>query len=172
MGGTSGPRGPGPQHLVPSRLMRCPQCDAEETRVIDSRPVEAGVSIRRRRRCTTCGYRFTTYERRQAAVMVLKRDGSRERFRPDKVRAGLERALADRPVPAGAVDQIVKRVEAIADASGRELTTEDVGREVLAGLRGLDDVAYLRFASVYKEFQGAQDFEREMAHLEADGLSS
>lgn len=148
--------------------MRCPQCDGEDTRVIDSRPVEAGASIRRRRRCTTCGHRFTTYERRQPAVVIVKRDGSRERFRPDKVRAGLERAMADRPVPAGAVDDIVRRVEALADAGSRELTTEDIGRQVLAGLRGLDEVAYLRFASVYKEFQGAQDFEREMAELETD----
>lgn len=148
--------------------MRCPQCDADDTRVIDSRPVEAGSSIRRRRRCTTCGHRFTTYERRQPAVMVLKRDGSRERFRPDKVRAGLERALADRPVPDGAVDEIVKRVEAMADSGARDLSTEDIGRQVLAGLRALDHVAYLRFASVYKDFQGAQDFEREMAHLETD----
>ena len=146
--------------------MRCPQCDADDTRVIDSRPVDAGASVRRRRRCTVCGHRFTTYERREPAVMVVKRDGSRERFRLDKVRGGLERALADRPIPDGAVDAIVRRVEVLAGSGGGELTTEDIGHQVLADLRELDDVAYLRFASVYKEFQGTSDFEREMASLE------
>ena len=98
--------------------------------------------------------------------MVVKRDGSRERFRLDKVRSGLERALADRPLPEGAVDGIVRRVEVLAGSGGGELTTEDIGHQVLAGLRDLDDVAYLRFASVYKEFQGTRDFERELATLE------
>ena len=97
--------------------------------------------------------------------MVIKRDGTRERFRPDKVRRGLQQALADRPLPEGAVDAIVKRVELIAD-SARELTSEDIGHQVLAGLRELDEVAYLRFVSVYRDFEGVQDFEREVAALE------
>ncbi len=126
------------------------------------------MAIRRRRSCEACGSRFTTYERPDVAVMVTKRDGRREPFRPEKLRAGLARSLTDRPIPAVQVDQLVKRVEAFAGAQGREVSSDEIGREVLEALRDLDDVAYLRFASVYKEFQGAQDFEREMAALEEE----
>ncbi|MFQ5948474.1 MAG: transcriptional regulator NrdR [Acidimicrobiia bacterium] len=146
--------------------MRCPFCEADDARVVDSRPAEGGAAVRRRRRCAACGNRFTTYERREPALVVRKRDGRAEPFSVDKVRAGLESALTDRPVPAEALDELVRRVEALAAGSGPEVTTEQIGRAVLEGLRQLDEVAYLRFASVYKEFQGARDFEREMAALE------
>ncbi len=97
---------------------------------------------------------------------MVKRDGRREPFAPEKVRGGVERALADRPVPAEAVDRLVRRVEAFAVGAGGEITTEAIGHVVLEDLRELDEVGYLRFASVYKEFQGARDFEREVAALE------
>lgn len=102
-------------------------------------------------------------------LTVRKRDGRLEDYDPAKIRRGVENALADRPVAAGTIDRIVARVEAVAAAEGPELAADAIGREVLAGLREVDEVAYLRFASVYKEFQGARDFEREMAALEEDG---
>jgi transcriptional repressor NrdR len=115
-----------------------------------------------------CGHRFTTYERPVVAITVRKRDGGLQDFDADKIRRGLSRALADRTVPEGTVERIVAAVEAMAAADGPEISADAIGREVLAGLRNADEVAYLRFASVYKEFQGAQDFEREMAALESD----
>ncbi len=148
--------------------MRCPVCEAGDTRVIDSRPAERGATIRRRRECESCGSRFTTYERADLGVFVIKRDGGREPFSADKVRLGLVRSLTDRPVSGRQVDEVVKRVEAFAAAQGREVSSDDIGREVLDALRELDQVAYLRFASVYKDFQGAEDFEREVAALEGE----
>jgi transcriptional repressor NrdR len=145
--------------------MRCPFCGADDTRVVDSRPAEAGAAIRRRRHCETCGNRFTTYERRESVPMVRKRDGRLEAFSADKVRAGVANALADREVADGAIDALVGDIEAFAEADG-EVGTDEIGRRVLEALRTLDEVAYLRFASVYKEFEGARDFEREMAALE------
>ncbi len=148
--------------------MRCPLCDADDTRVVDSRPAEGGAAIRRRRECESCGSRFTTYERADVAVVVVKRDGSREPFRPEKVRLGVGPSLTDRPVTARQVDELVKRVESFAAAQGREVTSDEIGREVLEALRALDEVAYVRFASVYKDFQGARDFQREVAALGDD----
>ena len=148
--------------------MRCPLCTTDDTRVIDSRPSEGGYVVRRRRRCSTCGYRFTTYETSTVVITVRKRSGAIEPFDARKVRRGLESALADRPVAADSVDAIIAEIEAAGKASGLELTSDDIGRLVLEGLRRVDEVAYLRFASVYKDFQGASDFEAEMAALEAD----
>jgi transcriptional repressor NrdR len=145
--------------------MRCPSCGADDTRVVDSRPADAGAAIRRRRHCETCGNRFTTYERRESVPMVRKRDGRLEPFSADKVRAGVANALADREVADGAIDSLVGDIEAFVESEG-EVGTEEIGRRVLEALRTLDEVAYLRFASVYKEFEGARDFEREMAALE------
>ncbi|MDX1690720.1 MAG: transcriptional regulator NrdR [Acidimicrobiia bacterium] len=146
--------------------MRCPYCDAEDTRVVDSRPVEGGSAIRRRRACESCGDRFTTYERRQAALMVRKRSGHHEPFDAAKLEAGLTAAIADRPVPAGTVERLVRQIESWAEAQGPEIDSDDLGMRVLAELRDLDEVAYLRFASVYKDFSGPRDFEREMAELD------
>lgn len=146
--------------------MRCPFCGAEDTRVVDSRPAEGGATIRRRRSCEQCSNRFTTYERREAALMVRKRDGRLEPFSPEKVRAGIANAVADRDVPAGALDALVLQVEAYAEDHGPEVATVEIGHQVLDALRKLDEVAYLRFASVYKEFEDAEDFEREMAAME------
>jgi len=121
--------------------------------------------IRRRRRCMTCQYRFTTYERAVPSAQVRKRSGAMQPFDPEKVRAGLESALADRPVPPDTVERLVARTEALFETLAA-VTTEDIGRVVLQGLREVDEVGYLRFASVYKDFQGASDFEREMAAME------
>jgi transcriptional repressor NrdR len=150
---------------VPFPLMRCPYCGAEDTRVVDSRPAEGGAAIRRRRQCESCSNRFTTYERRESVPMVRKRDGQLEPFSADKLRTGVANALADREVADGAIDALVGDIETYIEAEG-EVGTDEIGRRVLDALRHLDEVAYLRFASVYKEFEGAQDFEREMAALE------
>lgn len=144
--------------------MRCPYCSGEATRVIDSRRVEDGTGVRRRRGCDSCDNRFTTYERVEVA-MVTKRDGRTEPFSPNKVRSGLERALVDRPLPKGTIDSIIREVEAAA-AGPEPVTTEAIGHMVLDRLKEVDEVAYLRFASVYKEFQEASDFEAELARLD------
>lgn len=149
-----------------SVTMRCPLCATEDTRVIDSRPAEDGGAIRRRRECLVCGERFTTFERPVIVATVVKRSGRSEAFDREKIRRGLEFALADRPVPEGTVDDIVARIEASARAGSALVTSEELGKAVLAELRDVDEVAYLRFASVYKEFQGAGDFEREAAALD------
>lgn len=146
--------------------MRCPFCSADDTRVVDSRSARDGEAIRRRRECTGCGHRFTTYEQADVPLVVRKRDGRREPFQTTKVRSGLERALADRIAGAEVLDELVGRVEAEARQRAPEVSSDEIGRAVLEALRDLDEVAYLRFASVYKEFQGARDFEREMAALE------
>jgi transcriptional repressor NrdR len=146
--------------------MRCPWCGNEETRVVDSRPAEDGTAIRRRRECDSCGRRFTTFERGDAlAVRVIKRDGSKEPYDRAKVVAGVEKAIVNRPVTGEQVARLADRVEERLRRKGPEVTTQEVGLEVLAQLRRLDDVAYVRFASVYKDFQEVSDFERELGIL-------
>jgi transcriptional repressor NrdR len=146
--------------------MRCPWCGNEETRVVDSRPAEDGSAIRRRRECDSCGRRFTTFERGDAlAVRVIKRDGSKEPYDRAKVVAGVEKAIVNRPVTEEQVARVADRVEERLRRRGPEVTTQEVGLEVLAQLRRLDDVAYVRFASVYKDFQEVSDFERELGIL-------
>jgi transcriptional repressor NrdR len=148
--------------------MLCPSCSAADTKVIDSRPVEGGGAIRRRRECEVCGHRFTTYERLEPQLMVRKRDGRLEPFASAKLASGLTAALADRPVSPAEVDNLVAEVEDTIRGMGvRQVSSEEVGRQALQRLRTLDEVAYLRFASVYKGFQGAADFEKEMAELES-----
>ncbi len=146
--------------------MRCQMCQSEDTKVIDSRSAEEGRAIRRRRECIKCGHRFTTHERAAYQPLVQKRDGRLDPFSADKVRAGIEQALADRPVPAGTVEELVTRAESLFSAASAVVPAGQIGDTVLAGLRAVDEVAYLRFASVYKEFSGASDFEREMAAME------
>jgi len=145
--------------------MRCPICGAGETKVIDSRPAEGGATIRRRRLCGACGNRFTTYERGTPLLMVRKRSGRLEPFSTEKLSHGVMAAVADRPVPREAVTELVEEIEATVAATVGPVRSEEVGRLVLEGLRQLDSVAYLRFASVYKDFQDAEDFGREMAAL-------
>jgi transcriptional repressor NrdR len=134
---------------------------------VDSRPAEGGAAIRRRRECAHCGNRFTTYERRETVAVVRKRDGSLERFSASKVMAGVAAAVADREVPPGALDDLVREIERVA-VERMEVSSDDIGRMVLARLRAIDEAAYLRFASVHKGFTGPRDFEREMAALDED----
>ncbi|HEX6302035.1 MAG TPA: transcriptional regulator NrdR [Acidimicrobiia bacterium] len=147
--------------------MLCPACGATDIRVIDSRPAENGTAIRRRRQCDVCAHRFTTYERLEPQLMVLKRSGKLEPFSPPKLASGISAALADRPVSGSDVESVVDDLEEAVRATGPQVSSEDIGRLVLDRLRELDEVAYLRYASVYKEFQGAADFEKEMAELES-----
>ena len=146
--------------------MLCPYCGADDTRVVDSRPAEGGITIRRRRECESCQNRFTTYERREQALVVRKRDGSAEPFSPAKVVSGVSRAMAGRDVVPGTLEGLARTIEAFAEEDGPEVSSAEIGRRVLDALRELDEVAYLRFASVHKEFEGAGDFEREAAALE------
>lgn len=146
--------------------MLCPYCGADDTRVVDSRPAEGGSTIRRRRECESCENRFTTYERREHALVVRKRDGSAEPFSPAKVVSGVSRAMAGRDVVPGTLEGLAGAIEAFAEEHGPEVSSAEIGRRVLDALRDLDEVAYLRFASVHKEFEAAGDFEREVAALE------
>lgn len=146
--------------------MRCPFCAADDTKVIDSRPAETGKEVRRRRLCANCNQRFTTYERAELPLLVRKRDGTTEPLQIEKVQSGIERALGGRLVPEGVIADILDQVESAARAAAPEIGSEAVGRIVLDGLKEADEVAYLRFASVYKDFQAAQDFEKEMAALD------
>lgn len=147
--------------------MLCPACGAADIRVIDSRPAENGSAIRRRRECEVCSHRFTTYERLEPQTMVLKRSGRLEPFSSTKLASGISAALADRPVSGSDVEGVVDEIDERVRSTGVQVSSEEIGRLVLDRLRELDEVAYLRFASVYKEFQGAADFEKEMAELEA-----
>jgi len=146
--------------------MRCPWCGHPEDKVVDSRSADQGGSIRRRRQCLNCGRRFTTFERvEEVGLSVVKRDGAKEPFDRAKVVAGVMKAIKNRPVSDEQVQHLVERVEEKLRRKGPVVTTQEVGLEVLALLRRLDDVAYLRFASVYKDFQELTDFEREVGLL-------
>jgi len=147
--------------------MRCPWCGADDDRVVDSRPADGGSAIRRRRQCAACGRRYSTYERvEDVGLVVVKRDGATDRFRREKVVAGVLKATKNRPVSEFQVEELVDRVEERLRRKGPEVTSQQVGVEVLRQLRGLDEVAYMRFASVYKDFQELTDFERELGTLQ------
>jgi transcriptional repressor NrdR len=147
--------------------MRCPFCEADDDKVVDSRPADEGAAVRRRRECLTCGRRYTTYERvDELPLLVIKRSGARDPFDVEKVRAGIERAVAGGSVGPAAVDALAVEVEEAARARGHEVTTEWLGRTVLERLRLLDPVSAVRFASVYKGFHDLGDFEREVVELQ------
>lgn len=147
--------------------MRCPYCRQLEDKVVDSRLAEDGAAIRRRRECLVCGRRYTTYERLEdVPLVVAKRSGVREPFDRGKLAGGIERAVTNRPIEDGTVAAIAAEIEEQARGEGAEVTSEWVGMAVLERLRLLDDVAYLRFASVYKGFEDASDFEREVVELQ------
>ena len=147
--------------------MHCPFCKHDDSRVIDSRTSEDGNSIRRRRSCPECGRRFTTVE--SAALIVVKRSGATEPFIRDKVINGVRKACQGRPVTEGQLAILAQRVEDAVRASGSaELPTHDVGLAILGPLRELDEVAYLRFASVYRAFESLEDFEAEILMLRAE----
>ncbi len=147
--------------------MRCPRCHVDDTKVIDSREAEEGCSIRRRRSCVSCGHRFTTFERMdEVPLIVVKSHGAREPFERAKIVRGLSSASKGRPVSAQQIEALAERVEEQVRLTGGEVSSAELGLQVLEGLRALDDVAYLRFASVYKNFDAAADFQRELGLLE------
>ena len=147
--------------------MRCPRCENDATRVIDSRDLESGSTIRRRRECESCSYRFTTYERPEGArLVVVKRDGSREEFDRDKLRAGLLKALQKRPVTLDRVEAAVDEIDAQLRSHGpAEVPSTDVGRLATEALRKLDQLAYIRFASVYHAYDDIETLQREVDRL-------
>jgi len=146
--------------------VRCPWCSADDDRVVDSRVSDEGSAIRRRRECQGCGQRFTTFERvEEVPLWIVKRDGSREPFDRIKVIRGVEAACKNRPVEPAMIDNLVQEVEDdLRDLSG-DPTSEAVGKAVLEHLGKLDQVAYVRFASVYKGFDDIGDFQREVGAL-------
>ncbi len=147
--------------------MRCPYCSVEEDKVVDSRTADDGRAIRRRRECLGCGRRYTTFERpEEVPLLILKRNGDEEPFRREKVMEGIRRACKNRPVSEGELSAVVDDVEETMRLDGRRpVPSAEIGREILERLRHLDEVAYLRFASVYKDFQELNDFERELGLL-------
>jgi transcriptional repressor NrdR len=149
--------------------MRCPQCGERETRVVDSRDLDDAATIRRRRECGACSLRFTTYERVEAArLVVVKRDGVRQEFDRDKLISGLRKALTRRPVPANAPEQAADEIEALLRAEGMtEVPSSRIGQLAMAKLRELDQIAYIRFASVYQSFDDLGDLKREVDTLYA-----
>ena len=147
--------------------MRCPRCRADDTKVIDSREAEEGAAIRRRRSCVQCSHRFTTYERlEEAPLMVIKAGGGRQPFDRTKIIAGVSAASKGRPVTRAQIQFLAEAVEDQVRIHPGDLTSAVIGHAVLDGLRALDEVVYLRFASVYKAFDGASDFQRELVLLE------
>ena len=151
--------------------MRCPYCKAEDTAVIDSRESEDGDSVRRRRQCESCDKRFTTYERTELSMpMVVKSSGNRVPYDREKVRTGFMRALHKRPVPTEYVEQAINRIEQRVLAFGeREVASRVIGEMVMRELKKMDDVAYIRFASVYEDFQRVDDFREAILEVKKPG---
>ncbi len=146
--------------------MRCPYCSADDDRVVDSRLAEDGVAIRRRRECAACGQRYTTFERiEEVGFIVVKRSGDREPFDRAKILAGVRAAFKNRPVNEAVMESIATTVEESMRLLNRDVSSEEIGRSTLDAIRPIDDVAYVRFASVYKGFEGTEDFAREIGML-------
>lgn len=146
--------------------VRCPYCAADDDRVVDSRLAEDGVAIRRRRECSACNQRYTTFERIEEAVLfVVKRSGEREPFDRAKILRGAQSACKNRPVNEEVLEAIVLSIDESMRLLNRDVTSEEVGMATLDALRDVDDVAYVRFASVYKGFEDTDDFAREIGML-------
>ncbi|MGL5363921.1 MAG: transcriptional regulator NrdR [Bosea sp. (in: a-proteobacteria)] len=154
--------------------MRCPYCGSLDTQVKDSRPTDDSSSIRRRRVCPDCGGRFTTFERVQLReLVVVKRSGRRTAFDRDKLQTSIEVALRKRPVSPDRIERMVNGIVRQLESSGEgEVPSARVGELVMEGLKGLDDVAYVRFASVYKNFREARDFEEILGELSSDEIET
>ena len=150
--------------------MKCPYCGYSESKVIDSRPADENSSIRRRRECLSCGKRFTTYETVESLPMVVvKKDGSRQSFDWRKVLGGMIRACEKRPVPLAELEKIAEEIEQdLQNSMEREISTEAIGEKVMERLRNVDQVAYVRFASVYRQFKDIDTFMTELNKLLAD----
>lgn len=144
--------------------MRCPFCGQDEDKVIESRTVGEGVTIRRRRQCEACSQRFTSYERvEREELMIIKKDGRREPFDREKIISGITRACEKRPVSMDEINQLVDDIEKeLYTGMPREMPSQEIGRLVIEKLHGLDEVAYVRFASVYRQFREVEDFVREI----------
>ena len=151
--------------------MKCPACGGSENKVVDSRTAKEGDAIRRRRECESCGARFTTYEQiERTQVLVIKKDGRREPFRREKLDAGVSTACGKRPVPREAIESLLDRVEAAVQAMGQsEIESRQVGEIVMEELAKLDQVSYVRFASVYREFRDVNDFMQEIRNTLMSG---
>ncbi|KMO28816.1 hypothetical protein VQ02_30910 [Methylobacterium variabile] len=154
--------------------MRCPYCGGLDTQVKDSRPSDDSSAIRRRRICPDCGGRFTTFERVQLReLVVVKRSGRKVPFDRDKLQRSVEVALRKRPVEPERIERLVSGITRRLESGGEaEVSSEAIGEAVMEGLKGLDDVAYVRFASVYKNFREARDFEELLGHLAAGAAQS
>ncbi|HWY75256.1 MAG TPA: transcriptional regulator NrdR [Verrucomicrobiae bacterium] len=151
--------------------MRCPKCGCQDDKVIDSRASREGATIRRRRECLKCANRFTTYEEiEREELMVVKRDGRREEFSREKLLSGLKKAFQKRPVSPQVIDDLLEKiVNEVRNEFEREVPGSVIGERVMAGLRKIDEVAFVRFASVYRRFQEATDFVQEVKKLEEHG---
>lgn len=147
--------------------MKCPFCNAADTRVIDSRPADDNASIRRRRQCETCGKRFTTYEKLETMpLMIVKKDNSREPYDRSKIEAGIIRSCHKRPVSSEQISSMVDQIEnALFNREEREISSSVIGELVMEKLKDLDAVAYVRFASVYREFKDVDTFMQELTKL-------
>ena len=146
--------------------MRCPFCTSDDDRVVDSRLAEDGAAIRRRRECVACGQRFTTFERiEEVPLVVVRRSGTREPFDRGKLISGLRSACKNRPVSDEVLDELCDAVEETLRLRPDDVSSEEIGRAVLERLRDVDEVGYVRFASVYKGFEELGDFEREVGNL-------
>ena len=150
--------------------MRCPQCGERDTRVVDSRDLDDSATIRRRRECAACAFRFTTYERVEAArLIVLKRDGSRQEFDRERLASGLRKALTRRPVADGAAEKAADAIEAELRSAGvTEVPSSRIGALAMEQLRGIDQIGYIRFASVYQSFEDLEALKREVDTLYAE----
>jgi transcriptional repressor NrdR len=147
--------------------LKCIFCEHPESKVIDSRPTDEGSVIRRRRECLNCAKRFTTYEKiEQVPLLVIKKDGRREIFDPEKIKTGVLKATEKRPVSIDQVDRMVESIErALYNSLEREIKSEKIGEMVMEALRELDAVAYVRFASVYRQFTDIENFRKELEKL-------
>ena len=148
--------------------MRCPFCEAEETKVIDSRLANEGYVVRRRRECLHCSERFTTFETAELVLpQIVKNDNRREPFNEEKLRTGIIRALEKRPVESDAVEQLISHIKLLMRATGdREIPATQLGEWVMESLKSIDQVAYVRFASVYRSFEDVNAFREEIERLE------
>lgn len=147
--------------------MRCPKCNFDETKVLDSRQTDDGFKIRRRRECISCGQRFTTYEKiEEMQLLVIKRDGNRQGYNRDKIINGLIRACEKRPISLSQIENIAENVEKqLYNNFQTEVSTEQIGEIVMNELKNIDDVAYVRFASVYKQFKDINTFMEELKRI-------
>ena len=147
--------------------MKCPYCNAQDTKVIDSRPADDNSSIRRRRQCEKCGKRFTTYEKvEESIIMIIKKDGRREAFDRNKIMNGIIKACEKRPVPVAEIERVVSEIErGLNNLMEKEVESAFIGELVMEQLKNLDEVAYVRFASVYRQFTDVNTFIKEIEKL-------